>query len=341
MSDISNNELTADEINMKNIIIDETKDKTNVVTTIDKREKEESQKERKLIEHIVLSGGAYLGLYHIGVLKYLNEQQYYDFSNIKSIHGTSIGALVGAVLSLQIDWNTLIEYFIKRPWYKIINITPTMVFDALQKKGIFGYEFFHMTLEPLLKTCDIPIDITLIDFYRHTGIEMNIYTVNYNTFELVTLNYKTEPELKLIQAIHMSCALPYLFQPVVYKDNYYIDGGLLNNYPVNKCFEHIDANIDNILSIKFIQKETEERINETMNIFEYGYILYKKLVKSIREKETNDIKHKNEIIIPCNEMNLTDANKVLNDEEERKQYIEQGEIYGKVFLSYKSNNMNV
>lgn len=291
---------------------------------------------KDIIDHIVLSGGAYLGLYHIGVLKYLNEQSYYEFSHIKTIHGTSIGALVGAILSLQIDWNIITDYFIKRPWYKNIDITPTMVFDALQKKGIFGYEFFKMTLEPLLKTCDIPTNISLLDFYNHTGVELNIYTVNYNKFDLCCLNYKTEPELELIKAIHMSCALPYLFQPVIYKNNYYIDGGLLNNYPVNKCLENRDANLENILSIKFIQKETQEYIDEKTNIFEYGYILYKKLVKSIREKETQDIKHNNEIIIPCNEMNLTDANKVLNNEEERKQYIEQGEIYGKIFLSYKS-----
>ena len=43
-----------------------------------------------MIKNIVLSGGAYLGLLELGVLQYLNENLYYDISEIEKIYGTFI-----------------------------------------------------------------------------------------------------------------------------------------------------------------------------------------------------------------------------------------------------------
>lgn len=56
-------------------------------------------------------------------------------------------------------------------------------------------------------------------------------------------------------------------------------------------------------------------------------------------KKTNkEIHNENEIIIPCDSTNLNDGFKIINDEIERKKYIEQGEIFAKIFLKYKNSN---
>jgi NTE family protein len=294
------------------------------------------------IHHIVLSGGAYLGLYQFGVLKYLNEEKFFELSNIKSIHGTSIGGFIGAVLCLNIEWTSLIEYFVKRPWNKSIQITPNMIFEVLPKKGFFGEEIFIKALEPLFKSKEINTNISLIDFYELTKKELYFYSVNLNRFELVQISYKTHPELSLIKAINMTCALPYVFQPVLYESNYYIDGALLNNYPVNKCLETMNTSQKNILSLKFKFKKTKDKLNENTNLFEYGYILYKKLIKmnrSIEEKCDENIE--NEVLIPANELNINEGFEILNDEKKRNEYIEKGEMYGKIFLTYKSKHKNI
>ena len=33
----------------------------------------------------------------------------------------------------------------------------------------------------------------------------------------------------------MSCAIPFIFQPVFYNNKIYGDGGLINPFPINKC----------------------------------------------------------------------------------------------------------
>ena len=64
------------------------------------------------IKHLVLAGGAYKGLYIIGAMKELIKQNYIDISNIENIYGTSVGALIGVVMCLKLDYEIIINYFI-------------------------------------------------------------------------------------------------------------------------------------------------------------------------------------------------------------------------------------
>jgi len=292
------------------------------------------------IKHIVLSGGAYLGLYQFGVLKYLNEKNFYQLENIETLHGTSIGGFISIILSLNLEWNNLIEYFVKRPWDKSIQITPNLILDVIHKKGIFGEDVFRIALEPLFKSKDIDININLREFYEITKKDIFLYSVNLNNFKLTQISHKSHPDLSVIKAIHMTCALPYVFQPVWYENNYYIDGALLNNYPVNKCIEIIkDKNEKNILSLKFKFKKSKDNLNENTNLFEYGYILYKKLIKMNRQiEEKCDSEIENEVLIPAELLNINDGFDVLQNEKKRKEYIDKGELYGKIFLDYKKKD---
>lgn len=58
-----------------------------------------------------------------------------------------------------------------------------------------------------------------------------------------------------MDAVYASCCLPILFDPFEYEGQYYIDGGILKNYPLNKCLED-GHDPENILGI--YQTNTEE-----------------------------------------------------------------------------------
>lgn len=333
------------------------------------------------INHIVLSGGAYLGLYELGALMYLNKAGFYDLKNITSIHGTSIGGLLGTILCLDMKWDDITDYFVKRPFIKMINISPSMFFDIIPNKGLLGINFFENMLKPLMKSKDIEIDITLEEFYKKTKKELYLYAVDINKYELKEISYKTYPNMQLIKGIQMTCALPYMFQPVWYENTYYLDGGLLNNYPIDKCIEkcRIDEDIENtaennsennnkcknnnnsqykdnenkennetiyeypvntyknnnILGLKFQLKNDIENLNEDSNIFEYGYFLYRKMVRRMREDNTKpNIEY--ELVIPCQPINMNEGYDILINEKKRLKYIEDGENYAKLFLNYKN-----
>ena len=290
-----------------------------------------------MIEHIVISGGAYLGLYELGCLKYLHKKEFYKYKNIKSIHGTSIGGLIGAIVCLNMEWDTVVEYFVKRPWHKIINITPSMFFDVMHKKGLLDTCVISKALKPLFNACEFNEDITLLEFYESTNIELVLYTIPINTYDCISLSYKSHPELSVLKAVEMTCALPYLFQPVLYNDEYYIDGGLLNNYPLPSCIKRDDTDKSNVLSLK-LQPENALELTYDSNLFEYGYFLYCKMISVSSKKYKVPVKIENQIIIPCLLMNASDGYNVLMDEQERATYIRKGEEYAKLFLTYKHSD---
>ena len=77
---------------------------------------------KKKIKHLVFSGGGPAGLLTYGAAKYLAQKGFWTLSDIKSIYGCSIGAYMGIIISLNYEWDWLDDYFIKRPWEKIVSI---------------------------------------------------------------------------------------------------------------------------------------------------------------------------------------------------------------------------
>ena len=52
-----------------------------------------------IIRHIVIGGGGTTGFMTLGALKFLQENGFWDISNIKSIYGTSIGSIAATSLA--------------------------------------------------------------------------------------------------------------------------------------------------------------------------------------------------------------------------------------------------
>ena len=70
------------------------------------------------IKHLVLSGGAYKGLYIIGAMKELLKEKYINIDELENIYGTSVGALIGVIICLKLDYDMLIEYAVNFPFAK-------------------------------------------------------------------------------------------------------------------------------------------------------------------------------------------------------------------------------
>ena len=76
------------------------------------------------IKHLIISGGGTIGFRFLSALQTLNNENYWNINEIESIYGTSIGSMIGAMICLKYDWETLNNYLINRPWHDSIKITP-------------------------------------------------------------------------------------------------------------------------------------------------------------------------------------------------------------------------
>lgn len=286
-----------------------------------------------MITTLVISGGAYNGLIELGVLQRLSEKGTYNINNIERIHGTSVGAFIAVLLALKLDWNDLVDYFINRPWHKLLSVDPIELYT---KKGLFDAQFFVNALDNLFKAKGLDVStISLREFKAYSGINISMYVIKMSSFSLIELSHDSNPDLRLVDAITMTCGMPVIFRPVLYNGEYYLDGGIIANYPLLECLERRekDADVSEILGITFRDITANAGLTEQSTIIEYIYCLFNK-ISTIRG--FNSVKHgtiPNEVIINCVGINATDGYEVLFGSKQREELVAKGYLIADEFTA--------
>ncbi len=173
---------------------------------------------------IALGGGGAKGICHIGVLKVFEK---YGIK-ISSIAGASAGSLFGAGYAL--------------------GYTPEEIMKmgaSITKNKFLKFSNFHLFHESLIKSKDIEKvikDIVGEKTFDDLKIPFTALAVDLETGHEVEL--KTG---KLWEAIRASSAIPVIFSPYFLDGRYLVDGGLVNNVPVNLL--HRDA-VDIIIGVE-------------------------------------------------------------------------------------------
>lgn len=202
-----------------------------------------SQEQKKPKIGLVLSGGGAKGFAHIGVLKVLEEAGV----KIDYIGGTSMGAVIGGLYASgynasQIDsifqatnFNELLNDFIPRSsknFYEKRNdelyalVLPFNKFkigipEALSK-GMYNYNLLSR----------ITRNVRHIKDFNKLPIPFLCIGTNIETGEQVLLN-----KGNLAQAMIASSAFPSLFSPVEIDGKLLVDGGVINNYPIEEVLK--------------------------------------------------------------------------------------------------------
>jgi predicted acylesterase/phospholipase RssA len=281
------------------------------------------------IQHIVISGGGTMGLVYYGILQESNKQNLWNIEHIQTIYGTSIGSILATILCLRYDWNTLDDYFMKRPWEKVFHYDLHTLFSCVQNNGIFTRTVTEQILKPLLLGKDILTTVTMAEFFQKTGIELHVMVTNVNVFEHVDVSYKTHPDWSLVDAVHSSCAIPVLFKPISIDGNLYCDGGFCVNYPLKQCIEN-GANPDDVFGIQNTEIDNEEIDTTMFSLFDYIIHLLNKILKKIGTSTDCKIRHL--FMVPYDRRSLTNIKNVAEKRSAREELINAGvELFRKQY----------
>ena len=155
---------------------------------------------------LALSGGGSRGVAHIGAIKALEEYGIFP----THIAGASAGAIVGALYAYGYNWEDILKFF------KSIQILDFKKY-ALGKPGLIDTEKFYAQFNTYIKVDDF-------DVLKKS--------LTITATDILNGKLKTFNKGELIKPILASAAFPGVFAPVKIKDSYYVDGGALNNFPV-------------------------------------------------------------------------------------------------------------
>lgn len=282
------------------------------------------------IKHLVISGGGPVMFRAMGALQKLEEAKFWNREEIQSIFGTSAGAFVAVILCLNYEWETILKYFVERPWHEAFPISPTTLFDAYGKKGIYDKSIMKIIFKPLFDDKDISLTITLKEFFERTNVCLHLFTFELHEFETVDMSHLTHPDIQLLDAVYMSSALPIICAPFCIENKCYLDGGIKSNYPLDKCFEH-DPNInsDEILAFRNLYTEEEKtddkskQINEESTIMDYLHLFLRKLMKTINtESKQKSIKY--EVKYQAQRITMDYLQQALSSQEMRRDLLQTG-----------------
>ncbi|MEA1897440.1 MAG: patatin-like phospholipase family protein [Bacteroidota bacterium] len=215
---------------------------------------------------LVLSGGGARGTAHIGVIEELEKQGY----NIHSITGTSMGALVGGIYAVGKlkefkNWITSLD---KIDVFKLLDFT-------LGKQGfIKGDKVFESLKEfiPDFKIEDIEIN------YSATATDLT------NKKEILFTKGS------IYDAIRASIAIPNVLTPFKFKESILVDGGVVNNIPINSAKRIkndilIAVNVNANVPLVKVKDKSDNYKDEEQK-------LYQKTLKKIQKQFNRKFSHK-------------------------------------------------
>lgn len=304
-----------------------------------------------MIEHLVISGGCAAYIQTMGVIQ-AAEGVLFEIKNIKSIWAISSGTFVALFISLIKDmgynWETINEYIIEYNLYELFEIDFNNILKMIKKKGLYDINILYGFLLKLFKLKDISIDITLKEYYdKVSSIELVFFSFELNSFKLEEISRNTYPDLKLLEAIYMSCSIPLIFSPIIKTFNSninspaiiiqneseqkdlqtkcYIDAAIVNNYPIDKCLSVIgkenEDKVFGILTKNELLNTTE--INTNTSFINYILITCFKVLDKIKEPIIN-IDPPYQIIMSVNYFNYTFTKTVIFSSDKRKELLETG-----------------
>ena len=238
--------------------------------------------------------------YLVGSIKYLIEINV--LQNIKEYIGVSAGSILAFLFLIGYTTNDLNNFFLEFNFEKLIAPNLDTFFDT---KGLDNGDNKKIALEQFMKKKGINPNITFLELYQLTNKKLSVIVSNISKNQIEIINHETYPDMLITKGLIMSSALPILFEPVIYNNDHFVDGGVYDNYPIDLF------NDDEILGINMTVDVSDLDFNTEF----FNYII-KLLMLSWHYKD--NIKSKTYIsktieIITNNTQELIDPNVPLDE----------------------------
>jgi predicted acylesterase/phospholipase RssA len=211
---------------------------------------------------LVMSGGGIKGLGGLGALQFLADN--HKLAGITKFIGTSVGAIISYLVCIGY---TPIEILIMINQKRILEKMSVAfsIVDLINSGGAMNFYIIQSILEEMT-TSKIGHFLTLRQLFDEFQKELVCCTYNYDKGICEYLDYKNYPNIPCITALRMSSNLPFLFQPFQYEHAHYLDGAILDNFPLSQLTQTDVAIAINLgYSTKTIKKVTRNRSFNFMN----------------------------------------------------------------------------
>ena len=219
-----------------------------------------------MVRELCMGGAASRGMCYLGALQNLEDNGMLD--DLEKMVTVSIGALIAACYIIGYTPKEMFKILL----YKNTNDFKDISLDYVLNQGsvLKGEKYKTWIWEVLSKKVDPMITLKKLEQkYKKTLI----MTATCLQDGLVIFSPEDTPDIPLFYAVLSSMALPFIFPPVRYKDKTYVDGGVLDNFPIRLLS-------DEALGLKVSSKQLDA---DFTSVFTYVAKLFQLISAQMRE----------------------------------------------------------
>ena len=285
-----------------------------------------------MIKSIIISGGGHSVFTFYGIIKQALQSKYIVYENLESLYGTSAGSLICLLIALNIETEVLDNYLINKPWQELFHLTFDSFMHLYETFGIFNNDIFVDIFSHLFAYKELDVNITFEEFYQYNNMDIHLYSTKLENLEYTDFNHLTTPKMKVLDAIHASCAVPFIFPPYKQDTAYYLDGSIMIDLPLEPALTKHDK--EEVLVIKKFSEYIV--LKENPNLLDYmGFVFVNLIHKIIR---CNNQHIENFIVVKDNIVSLDDILQMASQKEKRNTAIQFGMDLFELFYQETTTN---
>jgi NTE family protein len=221
---------------------------------------------------LALAGGGAKAAASLGVLKVLRQEGI----PIDAIAGTSMGSFVGGLAAAGYDPDRIESIFLENDWNDLFTDTPTRAFLTQEQKVSGSRHLFQFTvaggrftppagLTAGQKLAGLLTARTLAASFQ-AGMDFDRLPIPFRAIatDLETGSVVAIRRGLLQDALRASAAIPVVFPPVEIEGRLLVDGGLVNNLPVDVTR---DMGVDLVIAVDASSPlEQQERLTSLVDV---------------------------------------------------------------------------
>jgi NTE family protein len=192
---------------------------------------------KRNIDTLLVCGGGFKFFYLYGAIKYLYEIDI--LQNIKEYIGVSAGGLICILFNIGYTPEELNPFILEFNFEKLLD---PHIDNLFENKGLDNGEFKKVAIQQFLTNKKLDPNITFKQLFELTKKKINFIGANLSLNRLEIINYETYPDMEIWKGLLITSALPILYQPIIHDNQYIVDGGIFDNYPI-ELFIKKDNNI--------------------------------------------------------------------------------------------------
>jgi predicted acylesterase/phospholipase RssA len=202
------------------------------------------------VKTLCISGGGIKGLSYCGVFEKLQELHMNKeiILNIQKLCCVSVGCIFGLIYILGYNIDEIKEELLDKNFSELKDIRIKNFFTGY---GLDSGKNIVSWIETLMIKKGFSKNITFKEVYDKTGVDFQVVATNLETYKYTMFNWKSDPKMKVTKGIRLSISIPFIFTAERYNGQVYVDGGVLNNYPI----EHVMDDIETVLGFRLMSYE--------------------------------------------------------------------------------------